>query len=70
MNFGTYIQTARIQECNQTRQMLITFEQWEQEARRLLDPRSFSYAASGAGEGTTIRATRSRSNVGVLFRGY
>ncbi|MGQ7887337.1 alpha-hydroxy-acid oxidizing protein [Paenibacillus sp. WC2504] len=58
MNFGSYIQTARIRECNQTRRMLITFEQWEQEARRLLDPRSFSYASSGAGEGTTIRANQ------------
>ncbi|MBP1964243.1 alpha-hydroxy-acid oxidizing protein [Paenibacillus aceris] len=56
MNFGTSIQTERIRDCDQTRRMLITFEQWEQEARRLLDPRSFSYAASGAGDESTIRA--------------
>lgn len=58
MNFGTAVQAVRIRECEQTRWRLITFEQWEQLARELLDPRSFSYAASGAGEGTTIRNNR------------
>ncbi|NOU85443.1 alpha-hydroxy-acid oxidizing protein [Paenibacillus sp. LMG 31460] len=58
MNFGTFIQAARIRECDHARRLLITFEQWEQEARRLLDARSFSYAASGAGEGSTIWANQ------------
>lgn len=58
MNFANHIRGLRNRPCQTERRIIVSPEHWERLAREWLDPRSYIYAATGAGEGATIRSNR------------